>query len=119
MKKEFISIESLDKPVTVIKQDLANQYGVEATAFKVMDVLQEKVSPELWDLLYQMLLPFADSMQLEIADDLLDFAHGHVIHTTGCPSADYVLDMCYAYIADEHGILDEEAIQNMLEQYRY
>lgn len=108
MKKEFISIESLDKPVTVIKQDLANQYGVDVTAFNVMDVLQEKVSPELWDLLYQMLLPFADSMQLEIADDLLDFAHGYVIHTTGCPSADAVLEVCYRWIAEERG-LDEFA----------
>lgn len=108
MKTNFISIESLDKPVKVIKQDLANQYGMDVSAFMLMDALQRKVSPELWDLLYQMLLPFADSMQLEIADDLLDFANGYVIHTTGCPSADAVLEVCYRWIAEERG-LDEFA----------
>ena len=108
MQTRFLTIDSLNKPVRVIKRDLANQYGVDATAFMVMDVLQEKVSPELWNLLYAMLLPFAAEMQLEMADDLLDFAHGYVIYTTGSPSADAVLEVCYRWIAEERG-LDEFA----------
>ena len=91
--------------VTLVEENLNAGLGIDLVAFCE---LQEKVSPELWDLLYQMLLPFADSMQLEIADDLLDFAHGYVIHTTGCPSADAVLEVCYRWIAEERG-LDEFA----------
>lgn len=106
MEKVFLSIDSLDKPVKVIKRYLTNQYGVDATAFMVMECMADKISPELWDLLYQMLLPFADSMQLEMADDLLDFAHGYVIHTTGCPSADAVLEVCYRWIAEERGLTE-------------
>ena len=116
MKKVFLSIDSLNKPVRVIKQDLANEYGVDAPAFMLMDVLQEKVSPELWDLLYQMLLPFAAEMQLEMADDLMEFANGYVIHTTGCPSADAVLEVCYRWIAEERGL---EEFANKIKLYKF
>ena len=118
-KKRFSLSDCLTERVEVIERDLSYEHSIESVAMSIMEIVEKKVSPELFDMLKDMLLGFNDAMQLEMADDLLDFAHGHVIHTTGCPSADYVLDMCYAYIADEHGILDEEAIQNMLEQYRY
>ena len=35
---------------------------------------------------------------------LLDFAHGHVVHTTGCCSADAVLLSCYKWIVEEQGL---------------
>ena len=46
-----------------------------------------------------------------MVEDLLFFALGHVAHTTGCPSADYVLDICYTLIAIEHGIKKEEDVE--------
>lgn len=118
-KKRFSLSDYLTEEVEVIEQDLSYEYSIEGVAMSIMEIIEKKVSPELFYMMKDMLLGFDDAMQLEMADDLLDFAHGHVIHTTGCPSADYVLDMCYAYIADEHGILDEEAIQNKLNQYKY
>ena len=30
-----------------------------------------------------------------------DFFYDNIVRTTGCPSADYVLMICYAWIADE------------------
>ena len=68
-----------------------------------MECVEDKVSPKLLDVLNAMLLGFNDDMQLEIADDLLDFAYGQVVHTTGCPSADAVLNACYTWIAEEKG----------------
>ncbi len=119
MKKKRLALsDCLTEDVKVIEQDLSYEHSIESVAMSILENLEDKVSPELFDMLKDMLLGFNDAMQLEIADDLLDFAHGHVIHTTGCPSADYVLDMCYAYIAAEHGILDGEAIQNMLNHYK-
>jgi hypothetical protein len=32
---------------------------------------------------------------------MVDFVCDNIVRTTGCPSADYVLMICYAWIADE------------------
>ena len=103
MAKETIKTVSLEKTLKVYEQDLTYQFGVDGTAQYVMECLEDKVSPKLLDLLNAMLLGFNDDMQLEIADDLLDFAYGQVVHTTGCPSADAVLNACYTWIAEEKG----------------
>lgn len=117
-KTRFVLSDCLTEDVKVIEQDLSYEHSIEGVAMSIMEIVENKVSPELFDMLKDMLLGFNDAMQLEMADDLLDFAHGHVIHATGCPSADYILDMCYAYIAAEHGILDGEAIMNKLNKYK-
>lgn len=101
-KVEFKTV-SLEKTLKVYEQDLTYQFGVDGTAQYVMECLEDKVSPKLLDVLNAMLLGFNDDMQLEIADDLLDFAYGQVVHTTGCPSADAVLNACYTWIAEEKG----------------
>ena len=103
MAKETIKTVSLEKTLKVYEQDLTYQFSVDGTAQYVMECLEDKVSPELLDILNAMLLGFSDDMQLEIADDLLDFAYGQVVHTTGCPSADAVLNACYTWIAEEKG----------------
>lgn len=103
MTKETIKTVSLETTLKVYEQDLTYQFGVDGTAQYVMECLEDKVSPKLLDVLNAMLLGFNDDMQLEIADDLLDFAYGQVVHTTGCPSADAVLNACYTWIAEEKG----------------
>ena len=104
MKREKIKFESLETVFKVIEQDLRSEYPVDGVANDVLECLEDKVSPGLLELLKEVLLGFSDEMQLEIADNLLDFACGHVIHTTGCPSADCVLMACYMWIAEEQGI---------------
>ena len=103
MAKEVIKKVSLEKSLRVFEQDLTYQFSVDGIAQDVMECLEDKVSPALLDTLNAMLLGFNDDMQLEIADNLLDFAHGHVVHTTGCWSADAVLKSCYEWIAEEQG----------------
>ncbi len=88
----------------VIEQDLSCEQSVDSVAKSVMECLEDRVSPELLDVLNAMLLGFSNDMQLEMADDLLDFVCSHVIHTTGCLSADAVLTSCYRTIAEEQGI---------------
>ena len=102
-KVEFKTV-SLEKTLKVYEQDLTYQFGIDGTAQDVMECLEDKVSPALLDTLNAMLLGFNDDMQLEIADDLLDFAYGQMVHTTGCPSADAVLYACYTWIAEEKGV---------------
>ena len=93
-----------DLELVVIEQDLSCEQSVDSVAKSVMECLEDRVSPELLYILNAMLLGFSNDMQLEIADDLLDFTCGHVIHTTGCMSADGVLESCYQWIAAEQGI---------------
>lgn len=85
----------------VIEQNLSYAQPVDGVATSVIECLEDKVSPELFDLLKEVLLGFSDDMQLEIADNLLDFVSRRVIHTTGCISADAVLFWCYECIAQE------------------
>ena len=100
-RKNFSKVKFVE--IKVYEQDVTYQFGVDGTAQYVMECLEDKVSPKLLDVLNAMLLGFNDDMQLEIADDLLDFAYGQVVHTTGCPSADAVLNACYTWIAEEKG----------------
>ena len=44
-------------------------------------------------------------MQLEMAENLVVFAYQHIANSTGCPSVDFILDVCYTWIATEQGIL--------------
>ena len=89
----------------VIEQDLRHEQKVDGTAMTVMECLEDKVSAELFAMLKTVLLGFSEPMQLEIADDLLDFACQQVIHTTGCISVDVALGSCYKWIAEEKGIV--------------
>jgi hypothetical protein len=56
---------------------------------------------------------FDEDMQLEMADDLVDFAKYHVAHTTGVMSADVILDLGYMMIAEEHDILKKSERSRM------
>lgn len=104
MKKKNFKKNHKRVPFYVIEQDLSGEQAVDSVAMGVMECLEVRVSEELFNLLKTMLLGFKENMQLEIADALMDFVYGHMIHTTGCLAADAVLDACYLWIAEEKGI---------------
>ena len=109
MRKRIIALaDSLAADSRLIDQDLKGEYSYDVTAIRVLENLEERVSIQLYDMIRDMLLGFEEGMQLEIADNLLDFVTMHVIHTTGCPSADFILEACYILIAEEQGILDSQ-----------
>ena len=89
--------------LAVYEQDLSCEQPVDGVAMSVMENLEGRVSAGLLELLKEMLLGFNEAMQLEIADDLLDFACSGVVHVTKCISADAVLQSCYSWIAAEQG----------------
>ena len=101
--------------VKLIIQNLYSEQSMDGTASFVMECLEDKVSAELLHELNLMLAGFCGDMQLEIADDLIDFVCSHVLHTTGCPAADIVLASCYDRIAQEKGIkLDPKILSDSL-----
>ena len=117
MKNSIINLaNSLAADSRVIDQNLKGEYCYDSTAIGVLENLEERVSIQLYDMIRDMLLGFEDGMQLEIADNLLDFTVKHVIHTTGCPSADYILEACYRWIAEEQGILDSHSFAEIEEE---
>lgn len=100
----------------VIDQDLKGEYNYDVTAIRVLENLEGRVSTQLYDMIRDMLLGFEEAMQLELADNLLDFTVLHVLHRTGCPSADYILEACYRWIAEEQGILDSQSFSDIKEE---
>jgi hypothetical protein len=117
MRKRIITLaNSLAADCRLIDQNLKGEYNYDSTALRVIENLEDRVSVELFDMIRDMLLGFDDGMQLEIADNLLDFTVMHVIHTTGCPSADYILEACYRWIAEEQGILDSQSFAEIKEE---
>ena len=103
MKRQKKHLKVKFAKVKVIEQDLRSEQEMETVAESLIEILDGKVSAELQVIIMEMMLGFSKEMQLEIADDLLDFAYGHVVHTTGCWSADAVLETCYMWIAEEQG----------------
>jgi hypothetical protein len=117
MRKRIMTLaNSLAADGRVIDRDLKNEYNFDSTALMVLGNLEDRVSIQIYDMIRDMLLGFEDGMQLEIADNLLDFTVKHVIHTTGCPSADYILEACYRWIAEEQGILDSHSFAEIEEE---
>ena len=107
MKKRKLYVEEYAE-VDRVSRNIVAGFGLDKVAESYMNQVEDEVSDELMEMLSFQLLGFCKEMQREMAEDLLFFALGHVAHTTGCPSADYVLDICYTLIAIEHGIKKEE-----------
>ncbi len=85
------------------EDDLMEVQCMEHNAESVMHRLESKVSKSLLFMLNQQLLGFSSQMQQELAMDMVDYVCDDVMRMTGCPSADYVLEICYAWINEEIG----------------
>ena len=102
-KKTKKNVGTLEDLAIYCGMDLSHEYDVDPIALGVLKWLKRRISSKLWKLLHSLMLGFNDDMQLEIANDLWDFACGHIIRTTGCASVDTVLIYSYKLIAKEQG----------------
>ena len=109
MKKRKVYVKTISLDVMTIDQDLREDYDLNPSAEMIMERVSDEVSPQLYGMLIQQLLGFHADMQVEMAEDLEDFAVAHIAHTTGCASVDYVLNICYGWIAAEHGLFQESS----------
>ena len=107
MKRRVLFVENFAKVERVILQDLTSEFNIDERAARIMMLMEGEISNELLRVLVQELQGFCAQMQIEMAEDLLDFTIGHVVHTTGCRAVDFVLDYCYSHIANEHDIMIE------------
>ena len=105
MKKKKFLVKKMASNVEVKNQDLRRSFSINPLAERELTKLEKKVSPQLYGMLTQQFLGFHAAMQLEMAVDLVVFAYSHIAYSTGCPSVDFVLDVCYTWISMEHGIM--------------
>ena len=113
MKKNFTTVRKRTKGVRMIHANLIADHQIDRVAEQVMTGLEDKVSPVLYGTLIMLVRGFDEDMQLEMADDFVDFAKYHVAHTTCVMSADIILDLGYMMIAEEHDILKKSERSRM------
>lgn len=105
MSRRKLLVKHFATGVKVFDQDLRGEYGISLLAEHEMEELEYLVKPDTYGMMIQQLLAFHADMQLEMAEDLVIFAKDHIALTTGCPSVDYILDLCYTWIAIDLGII--------------
>ena len=105
MRKRNFLVKRFAKDVQIENQDLRNEFALTHRAEREMSTMKKMVSPQLYGMLVQQLLGFHANMQVEMAEDLVIFTCQSLAHSTGCSSADMVLDVCYTWIAAEQGKL--------------
>ena len=76
-------------------------YDVDSTAARVMRYVKHRISRELYEYLLQNLAPYTSRVQLDMAENILDFVNDIPVQNIGYQSADEVLEYCYRLIAEE------------------
>ena len=76
-------------------------YDVDSTAARVMRYVKHRISRELYEYLLQILVPYTSRVQLDMAENILDFVNDIPVQNIGYQSADEVLEYCYRLIAEE------------------
>ena len=76
-------------------------YDVDSTAARVMRYVKHRISRELYEYLLQILVPYTSRVQLDMAENILDYVNDIPVQDIGYQSADEVLEYCYRLIAEE------------------
>ena len=107
-RRNFSTVRKMTRGVRMVHQDLLMEHPLDPVAERILDCMRGRISPALQGHFMQLLRSFDEEMQIEMADDLLDFSSDHIAHTTGVISADVILDLGYKMIAYEHNILKKK-----------
>ena len=76
-------------------------YDVDSTAARVMRYVKHRISRGLYEYLLQILMPYTSRVQLDMAENILDYVNDMPVQDIGYQSADEVLEYCYRLIAEE------------------
>jgi hypothetical protein len=76
-------------------------YDVDSTAARVMRYVKHGISRDLYEYLLQILAPYTSRVQLDMAENILDYVNDMPVQDIGYQSADEVLEYCYRLIAEE------------------
>ena len=76
-------------------------YDVDSRAARVMRYVKHRISRELYEYLLQILVPYTSRVQLDMAENILDFVNDIPVQDIGYQSADEALSYCYRLIDEE------------------
>lgn len=85
----------------VFARDMRQECQIDCTARSVMEIVEEHVSPKLYEDMMDYLLGFDDDMQLVIADNLLDAVCYGWEHYIGIRHIDTKMKSFYLLIEEE------------------
>ena len=91
----------MEREHKVFARDMRHECEIDCTARTVMEIVEEHVSPALYEDMMDFLLGFTDDMQLEIADTLLDAVCYGWRHYIGIPHIDMIMQGFYILIEEE------------------
>lgn len=94
-----------------IEQDLRNQYPADGSATDILDTLEGRLSKSLLNDIREYLPGFHPDLQVEIADDVVDFTNGDSVRYTGLKYIDRMLKAFYLLISEELGLDLSELVQ--------
>lgn len=82
--------------------DLTDQNPIDSVARSVLENVETRITDDLYNDILESLRGFTDYIQLEIADDVLDYVCNKCVHKTNIKSVDTLLMGMYARIKEQH-----------------
>ena len=82
--------------------DLKDQNPIDSVARTVLENVESRITYDLYKDIIESLRGFTDDIQLEIADDVLDYVCHKWVHKTNLKSVDTLLFGMYARIKEQH-----------------
>ena len=82
--------------------DLRDQNPIDSVALTVLENVKTRITDDLFNDIVESLRGFTEEVQLEIADDVLDYVCNKWVHKTNLKSVDTLLFGMYARIKEQH-----------------
>ena len=82
--------------------DLTDQNPIDSVARSVLETVETRITDDLYNDILESLRGFTDYIQLEIADDVLDYVCHKWVHKTNIKTVDTLLKGIYARIKEQH-----------------
>ena len=82
--------------------DLTDQNPIDSVARSVLENVETRITDDLYNDILESLRGFTDYVQLEIADDVLDYVCNKSVHKTNIKTVDTLLKGMYARIKEQH-----------------
>ena len=82
--------------------DLRDQNPIDSVARTVLECVETRITDDLYNDIVESLRGFTEEIQLEIADDVLDYVCHKWVHKTNLKSVDTLLNGLYARIKEQH-----------------
>ena len=82
--------------------DLRDQNPIDSVARTVLENVKTRITDDLYNDIVESLRGFSEEIQLEIADDVLDYVCNKWVHKTNLRSVDTLLFWMYARIKEQH-----------------